>query len=167
VKRSGKLLPDRSRESCAVRDKRVGTAGQIETTQPACEDGARQRAGGLVDDAAHRRVDELLPQHPQPPLVQLGHRDRAHQPAHDRHAVQAVHQRRDPVGIADVGLGPGRGDLGHVGAAGGSAHGVARGSQFAGQCLPARAAGDDQDPCHSFSTSSRVRSRPLSATASE
>ena len=85
--------------------------------------------------------------------------DRADQPADDRDAVQRVHQRRDPVRVADVGLGAGRGDLGGVRAARGPAHGVARRRAARGaSARPRHAARDDQDPRHSASTSSSVRS---------
>ena len=47
--------------------------------------------------------------------------------------MQRVHQRRDPVRVADVGLGAGRGDLRRVRAARGPAHGVAGGAQLARQ----------------------------------
>ena len=39
---------------------------------PAGVDRRVERSRRLVDDAAHRRVDELLPQHAQPAVVQLG-----------------------------------------------------------------------------------------------
>ena len=106
-----------------------------------------QRA--FVDDAAHRRVDELLPQHPQPALVQLGHRDRAHQPAHDGHARERVHQRADAVGVADVGLGAGRADrLRARLRARRAAHGVAGGDELGRQRAAPAAAGHDQHARH-------------------
>ena len=118
---------------------------------PAGVDRGVQRARRLVDDAAHRRVDELLPQHPQAAVVQLGRAlRRAHQPAHDRHARQRLHQRGDAVGIAEVGLGA-RG-LDRRGSAPRSRV-VPRTAwpgraQLARQRLPAAAAADDQHPGH-------------------
>ncbi len=46
--------------------------GRERDVAAAREHAGRERPGGLVHDAAHGRVDELLPQHPQAAVVQRG-----------------------------------------------------------------------------------------------
>ena len=90
----------------------VRRAWRISST-PAASTSGPTVPGGLVDDAAHRRVGRLLEHHPQPRAVQRvdlvgGPARGAEQPQQDRHVVQRVAQRPDDVGVADQALGPGR-----------------------------------------------------------
>ena len=120
----------------------------------------RQRA--FVDDAADRRVDELLPQHPQAAAVQLRHRQGAHQPADHGDAGERVHQRPDAVRVADVRLGAGRADRVRVRRrARGAAHGVAGGHQVGRQRAAPAAAGHDQDAGHLLAAASPVAAARL------
>ena len=134
--------------------RRAPRAGSARSATPARAICLALRHVPSYDHAAHRRVDELLPQHPQPPVVQLGHRDRAHQPAHDRDAVQRVHQRRRS--------GPGRRRRARrrpprspprapPRVVPRTAWPAARSSRASAR--PAAAAGDDQDARHSASGS--------------
>ena len=70
-----------------------------------------------------------------PPRARVARR-RAHQPADDRHARQRLHERRDPVGVADVGLGPGRRDRGRAAGSRVVPRTVAGGAQVAASACP-------------------------------
>lgn len=77
------------------------------------EDVVLDRARSLVDDPADRRIEHPADQHIQPRPVQRGQAlggagRRAEQNARDRDVVESGRQRRHPVGIAYVGVNPGR-----------------------------------------------------------
>ena len=68
-----------ARVAASQASRRPGRRQHLERDLPASPALARAIASpsgsvAFVDDAAHRRVDELLPQHPQPAGVQVGRR---------------------------------------------------------------------------------------------
>ncbi len=137
---------------------RVGAGRVPRDVRALREDVGRHRGpGGLVDEAAHGRVDRLPDERAQARAVQgaqlLGGAGRGpEQPAGERDALQCPAQRAEAVGIADPALRAGGLDLRAAGlAAGDDAHGVALARGVAREREAAATAADDQQARHQSS----------------
>jgi hypothetical protein len=114
--------------------------------------GPRHPPSSFVDEAAHRRIDQVLHQALQPRAVdgrdRLGLADsRAEQPEHHRHVPNLIEDGRDPIGVGHHRFQAGGQDaLGIARIARRSASLPPRADQAPAQLLAAASAANDQGP---------------------